>query len=125
MNIYVASSWRNPFYKDVTSFLSEFGHTILEKRPKNEWTGEDYRDKVLTHPRAIEGFKNDFDLMHRADCCVLLLPCGRSAHLEAGWFAGRGKRVFIYIPVFDEPELMYKMANGIFFKLEELAEALQ
>ena len=137
MKIYVASSWRNEFYLATTTYLRERGHEILDWRQdgfswrevsdkmKHDWDGPYYRDFVLQQPRAIEGFKNDFDKMHQADCCVLLLPSGRSAHLEAGWFLGRGKRVCIYIPVFDEPELMYKAANGIFFDITELAEALQ
>jgi hypothetical protein len=139
MKIYVASSWRNTFYHTTTDFLRECGHEIMDWRTtekgfgwdqvssidKRDWTGPYYRDHILQHPRAVEGFEYDISLMHAADCCVLLLPSGRSAHIEAGIFIGWGKRVFVYIPVFDEPELMYKAAKGIFFRLEELAEALQ
>jgi hypothetical protein len=137
MKIYVASSWRNPFYGITTAFLTECGHTIMDwkvngfgwqevsDKPKNEWTGPYYRDFVLKQTRAVQGFKNDMMKLHDADCVVLLLPSGRSAHIEAGICMGLGKPVYIYIPVFDEPELMYLAARGIFFKLEELAEALQ
>ena len=38
-----------------------------------------------------------------------MLPCGRSAHTEAGWMAGAGKKVIAYIPEKEDPELMYKM----------------
>jgi len=31
------------------------------------------------------------------EACVLLLPCGRSAHLELGWAAGAGKRTVVII----------------------------
>lgn len=40
---------------------------------------------------------------------VLVLPCGRSAHTEAGWFAGRGLKTIVYMPGKQEPELMYKL----------------
>ena len=46
--------------------------------------------------------------MRWADACVLLLPCGASAHLEAGWFSGAGKPVAVVAPEIREPELMYK-----------------
>ena len=46
--------------------------------------------------------------MQWADTGVLVMPCGRSAHLEAGYFVGAGKRLIILIND-SEPELMYKM----------------
>lgn len=36
--------------------------------------------------------------MKWADTCVLALPCGRSAHLEAGWMSGAGKKLIVYMP---------------------------
>ncbi len=54
-----------------------------------------------------------------ADACVLVLPCGRSAHLEAGYFAGAGKPLLILLAD-GEPELMYKMASEIYTELGEL-----
>ena len=40
-------------------------------------------------------FRNDIEAMEACDTCVLVLPCGRSAHTEAGWFAGRGKKTMV------------------------------
>jgi len=40
----------------------------------------------------VRQFHNDIKAMEACDACVLVLPCGRSAHTEAGWFAGRGKK---------------------------------
>ena len=54
------------------------------------WTPAQYLE-ALSNPVANRGFKNDFDAMKWADACVLVLPCGRSAHLELGWCAGAGK----------------------------------
>jgi hypothetical protein len=55
-----------------------------------------------------------------------LLPCGRSAHLEAGWMRGAGKKViaFIWPEERIEPELMYGLLDGIAFNIQELAEML-
>lgn len=127
-NISVASSWRNESYPDVVRHLREEGFDVYDFRnpPSGdegfhwynisekwlEWTPKEYRDK-LEHPMAERQFANDFEAMESCDACVLVLPCGRSAHTEAGWFAGRGKKVIAYIPTKQEPELMYKQFNGV------------
>lgn len=48
---------------------------------------DEYLD-ALEHPLAEAGFRSDFDAMRQADVCVLVLPCGASAHSEAGWMKG-------------------------------------
>ena len=63
--------------------------------------------------------------MESCDACVLVLPCGRSAHTEAGWFAGKEKKVIAYIPTKQEPELMYKLFDGIACDIEELISTLK
>lgn len=55
---------------------------------------------------------------------VLVLPCGRSAHTEAGWFAGRGLKTIVYMPGKQEPELMYKLFDRVVGNLDELVDAL-
>ena len=64
------------------------------------------------------------EALEHADTCVLVLPCGRSAHAEAGWMAGRGKRVIVYIPEMVEPELMYKLFDRVVGSLDELVQCL-
>ena len=39
--------------------------------------------------------------------------------------AGAGRRVFVYIPEMQEPELMYKLFDGVLGSLDELLEALK
>ena len=128
MKIYVASSWRNSFQPDVVKQLRSLDHEVYDFRnPKEDdngfhwseidpnwenWTSDEYV-KALEHPFAENGFKSDFDAMKWADCCVMVLPCGRSANTEAGWMKGAGKKVFVYQPTEQEPELMYKIYDGI------------
>ena len=111
--IYVASSWRNGYYPEVVEKLREAGHEVYDFRnpPSGdpgfkwsgvsedymEWTPEQYRD-MLGHPKAERQFHNDIEAMEGCDTCVLVLPCGRSAHTEAGWFAGKGRMTIAYIP---------------------------
>lgn len=138
-HIYVASSWRNVYYPDVVDKLRAAGHDVYDFRnppsgdpgfkwgnvdPRYmEWSPEEYRDH-LDHPKAVKQFGNDIEAMEACDTCVLVLPCGRSAHTEAGWFAGRGKKVLVYIPEKQEPELMYKLFSGVCCSMEELIEEL-
>ena len=137
--IYVASSWRNPYYEQVVKRLREEGHEVYDFRnPPHggngfhwidvdenapDWTFEDYAEG-LSHPLAERQFKADLDAMLWADTCVLVLPCGRSAHTEAGWMAGRGKKVVVYIPKMEDPELMYKLFDKVAGTLDEVIKAL-
>jgi len=137
--IYVASSWRNEYQSVVVEELRRSGHAVYDfKNPPNRagfawqqlsedwqnWTAEEYRKNLLTHPDAAAGYMADFRAMEWADTCVLVLPCGRSAHLEAGWFAGRGKRCIILTQDGEEPELMALMANHICINMSEVLSAL-
>ena len=138
--IYVASSWRNPYFPEVVTRLREAGHEVYDFRnPPHggagfhwtdidpdapNWTYAQYAEG-LHHPLAERQFQADIDALTWADTCVLVLPCGRSAHTEAGWMAGAGKRVLAYLPEMVEPELMYKLFDGVAGSLEELVEKLQ
>lgn len=57
--------------------------------------------------------------------CVLILPCGRSAHLEAGWFCGQGKRCIILTQDGEEPELMALLATDICVSIDEVLASLR
>lgn len=124
--IYLASSWRNKDQPSLVNHLRRIGHSVYDFRnPNNGNTGFNWRDidpnwatwspirfkECLMNPKARAGFQSDFDAMQRSDTCVLLLPSGRSAHLEAGWFAGQCKLLLTYMPVKQEPELMYKLGR--------------
>ena len=135
--IYLASSWRNPYQPAFVLALRQAGHRVYDFRnpPNNSGFGWEqvclepkptvakYLE-ALKHPIAQAGFTADFDAMKWADTCVLLLPCGRSAHLEAGWCIGTGRRTIIVTRDGEEPELMALMASRIVGSLEELLAEL-
>jgi len=54
-----------------------------------------------------------------------VLPCGRSAHLEAGWTAGNGTPLILYATEPQEPELMYRMADALCATQDELLDAVR
>lgn len=138
--VYVASSWRNEaLQQNVVRALRAAGldcYDFREPEPGvsgfswseidpewQTWTAEQYREALL-HPIAEEGYRRDMDAMERADTFVLVLPCGRSAHLELGWAAGAGKRTVILTNDGEEPELMAKMANHLVSSVPELLGVL-
>jgi hypothetical protein len=137
--IYLASSWRNERQPAVVALLRGAGHEVYDFRnPRpgqpgfrwsevdpgwQEFSPEAFR-AALAHPSAVRGYARDFDAMQWADTCVLLLPCGRSAHLEAGWFAGAGRRLVIMLAPGQEPDLMYKLASTICVTEQELLAAV-
>lgn len=136
--IYVASSWRNQLQPAVVDALRLCGHEVYDfKNPHpgydgfrwtsiddnwQNWTNEQYRD-ALDHPIAKRGFASDFNAMKWADTFVLVLPCGRSAHLELGWACGQGKQTLILLDQM-EAELMVKMCDHICADLNEVLDIL-
>lgn len=132
MRIYVASSWRNTRQPSVVAALREAGHEVYDFR--NPVPGDHgfswkqclhadveytpildprlFRDEVLAHPVAQAAFAKDMGALRNADATVLVLPCGRSAHLELGWAAGAGQRTVVLLDdPLSEPELMYLMCS--------------
>lgn len=130
MNIYLASSWRNKRYPEVLAALRAAGHEVYDFRnpaPGNtgfswsqidpdysEWTEWDIIEALNDHPAARRGFELDMNALDACDACVLLMPCGRSAHLELGYAVGMGKRTMVLLERgIQEADLMWKMADWI------------
>jgi hypothetical protein len=138
MKIYVASSWRNPLQQEVVKRLREAGHEVYDFRnpaPGNtgfhwseidphwkEWTPEQFRE-ALIHSIAVDGFNYDWEAMQDAEACVMVMPCGRSAHIEAGYFVGAEKHLIILLSD-GEPELMYMLANAVAIDIDEVIDDL-
>lgn len=104
--IYVASSWRCARQRDVVLALRKQGHEVYDFKNPVEgehgfswveidqnyktWNVPQYID-ALNHPISVHGFNRDHEAMEWATMFILVLPCGRSAHLELGWACGKGK----------------------------------
>lgn len=139
MKIYVASSWRNPFQREVVRLLRSQGFDVYDFRDPaldnhglswaeidpawEQWGFRTFRS-ALTHELAESGFASDMHALRGCDVCVLVLPCGKSAHLELGWAAAAQKATAIFCPPevegLVEPELMYKMIDELFVSSDEL-----
>ena len=143
MRIYVASSWRNEARQQATVLaLRDAGHDVYDFRnpapgdtgfgwrqcatPEQLKDPRAFRDEVLTHPVARAGFEKDMTALRDADATVLVLPCGRSAHLELGWATGAGQRTIVLLDdPMSEPELMYLACSDICLSIAEVVQALR
>lgn len=137
--IYVASSWRNPLQETVVQVLREAGHEVYDfKNPIpgdkgfgwheidpdwQKWTASQFR-QALSHPLVDTGFDHDMSALTACDVCVLVLPCGRSAHLECGWAVGAGKETYVLLQDGCEPEMMYRMLSQVCVSIPELILAV-
>jgi hypothetical protein len=147
--IYIASSWKNAEkVRYLAKMLRADGHLVfdftdMDNRPEGldkfvfgakqwaEHSGKspneiEYKD-FLTWPPTQRAFKSDRAGLDWADTVVLVLPSGRSSHLEAGYGVGAGKELFIFgdLPV-GEFDAMYGFAKACYHKNEEfhMLEAL-
>lgn len=147
MKIYLASSWKN---KDIVVGMAERlryeGHEVdafcdNTNRVSFDWselsdimrTEECAIDKhdakeMMNHWRIKEAFEEDKKFIDWADAVIMLMPCGRSSHLEAGYAVGSGKKMYIMGGfVKGEFDVMYGFADGMYYysEMDELIEVLK
>lgn len=137
--IYIASSWRGE--KDVLNLA-----TLLRRRNHEVYAfcedgaghysfgfsttpgaGSMTAREMLQTDEARQAFAADKAGLDWADTCVLLLPAGRSSHLEAGYAVGQGKDLFILDleAALGECDVMYGFARAIRRTWPELATLLE
>src|SRR3990167_237573 len=136
--LYIIGSLSNPEVIKVTKRLKEEGIPAF-----SEWmaSGPEADQHWKNYGKAIgwsyletlksdfvqTAFNFDFKHMQEADGCILVMPAGKSAHCEFGWFVGSGRKAYILFdgeP--DRPDLMPpNLATGVFFDLDSLIAALK
>lgn len=134
--IYLIGSLRNPEVPHIGNWLRSDGHEVFDDWvAAGEIADQRWQEYETLRGRsfgeALQGAaaKNvfQFDKRHldAADMAVLVMPAGKSGHLELGYMIGRGKPSFV---LFDqEPErydVMYQFATGVYFNLGGLREAI-
>lgn len=123
-SIYVIGSLRNDNIPKVAAELRKAGLDVFDDwysagpeaddywKKYEEGRGHDYYQALQGHA-ATHVFGFDQSHLDRCDCAVLILPAGRSGHLEAGWVAGKGKPVFILHDNPDRWDVMYRFATAV------------
>lgn len=136
--LYLIGSLRNPKIIDVTTTLTELGFEVFSDwfaaGPKADDAWRDYeKAKGRTYAEALQGyaarhvFAQDFFHLNRAHGGVLVLPAGKSGHLEAGFLSGQGKDVFVLLEDKKEPprfDVMTQFLVEPCASLDELETAL-
>lgn len=134
--IYLIGSLRNPKIPQIANALRAEGFEVFDDwyaaGPEADDKWRDYeRQRGRSYSEALAGaaarnvFNFDRNNLSRADDVVLVLPAGRSGHLELGWSLGQGKRGFILL---DDPkrwDVMYQFATGVVTSVEELVTELK
>lgn len=137
MIIYLIGSLRNPAVPKLAAELRAQGHEVFDDWYAAGPEADDYwqryeQERGNSYPEALAGyaanhvFGYDRDHLNRATVGVLLLPAGKSGHLEFGYLIGQGKPGYILMD--KEPErwdVMYKFATDVFFSKEDLFHSLQ
>jgi len=139
--LFVSGSLRNSRVPGIAQALRGIGYEVFDDwhaaGPRADEHWQSYEEmRGHSYAEALGGWAAkhtyDFDLYHlkRADAGVLVLPAGKSAHLEFGYLIGQGKKGYV---LFDESspnadgfrwDVMYQFAAGVFFSLEEMLGAL-
>jgi hypothetical protein len=132
--IYIVGSMRNPLIPQIAKTLRQDGHTVFDDwyspgpdtdeywRSYEIERGRDYKAALAGH-HAQHVFEFDRKWIQWAEVGVLVLPAGRSGHLELGYMIGRGQRGYILLEEHnDRFDVMYQFAHGIASDIEELRE---
>lgn len=131
MKLYLASSWKmRDRLLSLASLLRLEGHEVdlfcddSTGRYTFHWSKFVEREEDLLQydaksfigdERVIRAFIEDKRWIDWAEGVVLVLPSGRSAHLEAGYAVGSGKHLWIFgeLPK-GQFDVMYGFARGLF-----------
>jgi len=134
--IYLIGSLRNPEVPKIAEQLRFYGHEVFDQwygaGPNADDCWQEYcKNKGMNFKEALADhgaqhvYQFDRTYLTRADTVVLVLPAGKSGHLELGWALGQGKKGYILLngeP--DRYDVMYNFATGVFCSLDELATEL-
>lgn len=134
--IYLIGSLRNPKIPHFANRLRKLGFEVFDDWYSPGPNADDFwraHEKVRgrTFKEALSGYAAkhvfEFDKFHldRCDIAVMLMPAGKSGHLELGYAIGQGKPGYI---LFDkEPErwdVMLQFASEIFLSESDLFKVL-
>lgn len=82
--------------------------------------------EAVKGPAAQNIFQYDRRHILESDAYVLVLPAGRSGHLELGFAVGSGKRGYILMDEDpDRYDVMYAFADQVFYNREALYNELE
>ena len=136
--IYMIGSLRNKNIPDISNRLAketkfEIFDDWFSPGPRADDHWKEYEEaRGRTYKQALKGYAGqhivEFDKYHldRADIGLLIMPAGKSAHLELGFILGTGRKGYILMDDNkDRWDVMVLLATKIFFNIEDLIEELK
>jgi len=135
-SIYIIGSLRNPAIPEVAQSLRDVGWDVFDDWYAAGPEADDYwqryeKSRGRSYAEALDGFAANhvarYDQSHLDRCSagLLVLPAGRSGHLELGYLLGQGKPGYILLA--GEPDrfdVMYRLASRVFTTNEEMLSVL-
>jgi hypothetical protein len=129
--IYLIGSLRNPEVPKVANKLRDAGLEVFDDwysaGPEADDKWRDYeKGRGRSYMEALAGaaaknvFQFDKRNLERATSVILVLPAGKSGHLELGWSLGRGVRGYILLDSPERWDVMYQFADLVTDKLEDI-----
>jgi hypothetical protein len=136
--IYIIGSMRNPRVPVIANALRAIGWDAYDdwysSGPESDDRWQEYeRARGRSYVEALNGYhaQHVFDIdKHHLDRCsraLMVMPAGKSCHLELGYTIGRGKPGYILLDG-AEPErfeIMPRFATRVFGVLDEVLESLK
>jgi nucleoside 2-deoxyribosyltransferase len=135
--IYLIGSLRHNGVRELANRIRKHGFTVFDDwhsagthadeiwQAYEKQRGHDYLIGIRNeHARNVYNF--DLGNINKSDTGLLLMPAGKSAHLELGYMLGQGKRGYVLFE--GEPErwdVMYQFATDLFMDESSLLDTLR
>jgi len=119
-------------YQEVVRVLEALGlnahnfRNLDDSKPVFQWDDIgfcDYGSSIrasLKCSDAQASYHSDMAALASAQACLMVLPCGLSSHLVAGYAAGQRKRTAVFTLDELKQELMYNMFGRILLSWSDL-----
>jgi hypothetical protein len=134
--VYLIGSLRNPAIPLYARHLRDHRFEVFDDWFAAGPEADDYWQKYeqgrgRTYAEALKGaaatnvFRFDEKNLKACDVAVMVMPAGKSAHLELGFSIGMGKKGVILLD--KEPErfdVMYRFADAVVVGVDALVETL-
>lgn len=136
MKLYLIGSLRNPKVPEIAVQFRGYGFDVFDDwyaagpEADDHWKayekgrGHDYI-QALAGEAAKHVFSFDYRHLNGSDASVLVLPAGKSGHLELGYLLGQGKPGVILLDAeSDRWDVMYPLASLVTYSVDEAAAFL-
>ena len=137
-SLYIVGSLRNPAILNIANMIQKelnieaFADWFYAGPEADDAWRDGTKARGLSYAEALDTYSAkhifQFDKYHldRTDGALLVMPAGKSGHLELGYTLGKGKPGFILFDSIPERyDVMVQFATDVFFSNEEMIHRLK